>query len=409
MKKILLPIVLLLLGCNPSNETILTNRKIFSLQVDSGYSNAENWIILHTIEGAIIDYRTFKNGDKLEFETEKAIPENKINVTILRNLESTGSISHILQSFLAVDAGTNWILKEPATLPAPLPQIGNASIEISNVSDYYMYAFTNKLGNSGNSEWSGGTQILKVNPPLYVGASDYLVSIDPGFSNPKYKYFENLLDNDLIKLSLNDFQEYDSYLDVSFQPTKNIIVYVQGFEPNRPTYFIGYLLYQGIFPYDTDKTSLKIGYLNRFDRYLSTVSANYMNSSYFYTKSGTKPTSISLPFSLTVNLSNTTFKNYSYSVNGEFIYRSSSYEIRDLISTPNKFVSWDVHSSSGKKIVGDLPEELTAKFSAIQSDKLVHLSSSFFTKGHTYSDYINYILNRTSQDEPFEQVGIRVY
>jgi hypothetical protein len=170
----------------------------------------------------------------------------------------------------------------------------------------------------------------------------------------------------------------------------------------------GYLLYQGLSPYKADETSLKIGYLNRFDRYLSTVTVNYLNSSYYYTKSGTKPASISLPFSLTVNLTNTTFKNYSYSVNGEFIYRSSSYENRDLISTPHKFVSWVVHAESGKKIVGDLPAELRVKFPAIQTDKLVHLSSSYITKGHTYSDYINFNLNRTSQDDPFEEAGVRV-
>jgi hypothetical protein len=408
MKKSLYFFTFLIYGCNSSNEPSLTSRNIFSLQVESNYSGGENWVILHDINGEIIDYRAFKNSDKLVFENDKAIAEDKINVTILKYQESSGSISHIVESFLAVDAGITWTLKAPATLPTSLPQIGEASIEISNVSDFYMYAFTNKIGSTGSSEWSGGTGILKVNPPLFAGASNYLVSIDPGVANPKYKYFENLLDNDLIKLSLNDFQEYDSYLDVSFPPTKDVIVYVQGFESDRPTYFLGYLLYQGLSPYKADKTSLKIGYLNRFDRYLSTVTVNYLNSRYYYTKSGTKPASISLPFSLTVNLTNTTFKNYSYSVNGEFIYRSSSYESRDLTSTPYKFVSWVVHAESGKKIVGDLPAELRVKFPAIQTDKLVHLSSSYITKGHTYSDYINFNLNRTSQDDPFEEAGVKV-
>lgn len=402
-------IVVYLSSCNPTEESSPTTRKIFSLQVDANYSDVENWFIIHDLDGNIIDYGEFKNGDKLDIETDKALRENKMNLTFLRSYDFTSSISFNLQSFLSIESGATWTLKSPALPPTTPPQSGVATIEISNVFDFYMYAFSNKLGKSGDAEaWSGGIGLLKFYPQLYIGASDYLVSIDQGFGNPKYKFFENLSDKTVIKLSSNDLQEFDSYVEVSFQPTKDIFVYVQGYEPDRPTFFTGYRMYEGIFPHTVDKSSLKIGYLNRFDRYLSTVTVNYTNKGYFYTKSGAKPTSINFPFNLTVNLNNKSFSDFSYTTSGDFKFRSTTFDFKDLVSTPKVFVTWNVIGEPGNQIKGDLPPELKAKFPQIQTNKLIHLSSSFFTNGQSYKDYINFILNRTSEDEAFEQTGITV-
>lgn len=399
-----LSILLLLFGCETAEESTPVVQKVFTLQVEADYSSAENWVILHDLDGNIIDYREFNNGDRVDIETDKSIRDNRVNITLLSHLNLGSTITHTLNSFLGVEIGASWVLKSSTPIPAPPSQSGIANIEISNLPEIYMFTFTNKYGSSGNAGYADDA--LKLTPQLYAGASDILVSIDQGAGNPKYKFFDNLIDNAIIKLSANELQEFDSYVEVSFQPTKDIFVYVQGFEPDRPSNFTGYRLYERIFPHTVDKSTLKIGYLNRFERYLSTVVLNYPNSSYFYTKGGAKPGSFNFPFGLTINLNNKSFANYSYTSSSEFKYRITSYEFRDLVSTPKLLVTWNIYSEPGKLKIGELPSELKSKFPNIQTDKLNHSSSSFYTLGPSYDEYIHFTLNRNAQDLPFEISGI---
>src|SRR5262245_47719804 len=121
MKKYLGCLILLLpilfAGCSDDDEPSgpLEPRVVLTVKVDASFNanvTVDNWMMITDIDGNLIDYKAFVAGDSLSFETAKATPSDKINITIAETSGNSTGRYHYLRSYLWIPIGQNWTIKE---------------------------------------------------------------------------------------------------------------------------------------------------------------------------------------------------------------------------------------------------------------------------------------------------------
>ncbi len=90
----------------------------FNLAIDANYdtSSTDNWIMTHTEDGTLLDYKSYEAGDNLVFEALKDSLSENISVTrlVYRTYSSYGESSPLrdenyrLESYVNIEKGANW-------------------------------------------------------------------------------------------------------------------------------------------------------------------------------------------------------------------------------------------------------------------------------------------------------------
>ncbi len=383
----------LLMACQGSKVEDVTPepKRIFTFHIDSSYPTADfdNVIFIHDENGQLIDYKVFENGQVIVFETTKDIPK-KLNITIFNYITRNGFTSHNFHTYSSIESGQEWTLKgEKLSNNRGQTEAGDFNIIVSDVPQGYASSLTDKNGFHCRATLDHPLKLYSANPPLQSNQQKYFLYIADRLGNPKYKLFENIKKNDTYNFSFRDMENFDHLVEVSFPKSTKISLITKGWEENQPSTETGYYvnLYLDYSIYNNELTSIKAGYLNRFTKYLTELSVEYDNLSYFYIKRGSKPDHITLPTNATFTLQNRSLNNFSFNQNQPFVRRSSSWAYKEESNDKSTFTYWNAYAPQGIQKTVQLPPQFTAQYPLLQLEKLKHTSTIFYTQAQSYIDF----------------------
>lgn len=381
-------------ACSEKNDPAPVPQTVLTLSVDAQFvtSDTEDWLVVHNPNGELIDYKPFESGDSFTFETTAKLTEDKINVTTIKRRLANGYDAFSVTSHMQVDKGQTLVLRgHESTQPGFGNQIGEFGLELSNVSDGYAIALTDKFGFSGNSGWSGGTNLYTATTRIHETARDFLLfAADGPGGNIKHKWFREVEGLDLYKLSMNDLEPFDRVVEVSFPLTDKIQYHVSGSRTAEQTenfYECSNILSGNLY----FRTSLKLGYLDDFQKHSTWFQISHGDRTYYYAKNGAAPSSITLPLNAVFTTSNTSITDFTYTKSQSFSMRRSSWVFRDTETSPQMLINWEVFSPEGAQLFTEWPAELTTKYPALAFDKMQYISTNFYTESPSYQDQINFV------------------
>jgi hypothetical protein len=171
---------------------------------------------------------------------------------------------------------------------------------------------------------------------------------------------------------------------------------------NYQVYFNGFNLYP-FAPYTT-RTNLKIGYLDRFEKYETRISMGFAGHSFSYEKAGERPTSITIPDKTTFQVTDETVAGYAVNNENPFTLRQSGFN--DPSATAPRSIGWTSYGPEGTDRVSELPPELLEKYPFIDLNKFQHTYTSLTVSTITYPEYIGTRFRGQPKIEEYETVRI---
>jgi hypothetical protein len=409
-----------MIGCSKkdSNSPIVANKpvKILVLQVDASYITAktDNWVLIHDVDGKLLEYKAFETGNIITIETEKEIQGNKVNITLFEYFNNDTISTHILESYLGNELGQEWVLRKKTFPPLFTGNIvGEVTFNVSGIPSGSTYEFSNKnqivFFNGG---WSGTR--LNADCPLYDNGPDYLFYMADGTETPKYKFFKNVKDKDVFNIHYNDLNFFDKTVKVDFPLVKarNIEFGVNTYDANSPGYWNGFTLSSNFSNLYSDfdmRKSLTLGYLDTFSLYNTYVNIGHDSIIYRYGKLGAKPDSIGFSFGAKFKLKDKSFTNFDFELDRPFSKRMSYWYYRDLASNPINHIIERVYApSQTQQKMSEWPAEFTTKYPTLSLNKGGHNYTQLTTKGESYADYIDKTFKGKATDPNYEHYEIEI-
>jgi hypothetical protein len=362
-------------SCN-KEDNVPTN---FEVEVAAGYlpSGMDGWIIFHGSDGKVLDSKQLANGQTYKFSKLKT-PEGKVGVTLV-NVYNT---SAKLESYLMVPTPTKWTL-------TPVQQTGWSCGDQLGLQDAGLSPNPNDVSLSDSHQSLFPPSIITVNSsvdfPSYTMRKDcdhdfFLYIMDKN-GEPHYKFLENILPGKYT-YSLTDFQQFDHTLNFDFPECTMAFLTVTGLEDGQEAkrFTINNLQTLG----NTLRSSMKAGYLDRFQKYVTTFGAGYYSHGLFYTEVGAIPTSINLPVSFEAVITNDKFDTYSFTANENFVSRNSLYLYYPSVNTELS-IEWRVYASKENtfKNLDALPQPFLDKYPGFHKENVYHQSTEFYTQYET--------------------------
>lgn len=374
--------------------------RILSLHIDGSYSTSQtdNWVLVHDVNGKLIDYKPFESGDVLNIETTKDIAENKVHVTFFQFSIINGYHAYDVNSYLYNDLGQEWTLKPNPRLPTPNSiAIGQFKVNVANVPAGSAYQFSNKnkiLFGSGT--WFAGSNVLSESYQLFDDGRDCFFYMSNNQGEIRYQFLKNINNNDVLNLDFSTMNQFDSVVRVTFPPTKKdrILYWVNSADTSKADKTSGFLTDCNLSnTYNSDNSpisELRLGYLDTFSIYNTAVNVAYDSINYGYEKFGTRPESITFPLAAKFTLNDRSVTDFNFVSSQEIQMRKSYWLYIDHTSSQPSSINWLVYAPSQRfQKLKDLPAEFAAKYPTFSLDKPQHYSSSFITQGNSYTNIIN--------------------
>ena len=377
------------LGCDDESENLPEPEfiTVFSLTVEPGYSfKADNWVMVHDKNGVLLDAEQIATAGTVKFETTEPVPDGKIGITIFR-YDTAGTIdSYSFGSYLSVPTKQEWLWRKSTTPP----QV-NQGASLGTFSATYTIPTPLRMDLFGNSttlgsiNQTGNTKSYQAT--IYEKNRNFLLTVASD-GNPRYKFFENVKSGDYFQITFEDMAEYDQVLDISFPSASNPYVTVSALDGDGKSLYWTYYNAFNLPPFgpSVSLTNLKIGYLERFEKYHTNIQIVTPNFGFGYEKVGTAPSAISFPDHSPYQLINKTLTNFSYSSEIPFSLRSSNFKDDSL---PDKNIWWVCYAPQGADKVTDLPDAFVEMYPFINFENFKHLGTSFQSSTKSYMDFID--------------------
>lgn len=389
IRSLVLVLVSALVSCTDEDQQIA----YFTLNVDEAYNNSAfidggNWIITHDDNGQVLDFRNYEAGEKVVFE--RAGAPQKFAVTFIEVTSVPGLSS--VKSYLNVSLGDEWTLSKP-TSAGSSPSIGFLDVTIND----------SELGPALNSQLSssvGRDFFLHDNyhyqEKIFPEHNDLLMFATDKSYKPLHKIFRDATPG-AVTLTLADMSPFDREIEVNFLETSRFLFIARGYPEGVPfgqyNGFVASLYWNGLFDL-TNRSSIKLGYLNEFANYYFQGRLSYpLGLSFFdiyyeYYGAGAPPQTINFFDEFTVSVADNSFENFT--LTGDYSYFESRWGIVDASKSPADFINWSVHAPKGTHtFAGDIPDEILTKFPGIDfADKIEGFVR--VVKGtKTYEDELN--------------------
>jgi len=400
VKLILLFITFAFCGCTSDDKseekdepnTMNTPEIVFTLNVNTETTNSDNWIIVHNDRGELIDFKTYENGDVLEIEAVSTLVTDKITITDYINTIENGNDRYNFVTFTEISKGSIWNFKPFEELQnneeVRGEETGSFDVTISNVPLSANCNISHGFGSVGGSGSSIGSTITK-SVSLYENVSEYLITFTETSGISKQLLIGPGIDGTNINFDYSQFKNFDSYVDVNFQQNVPYFSSVFAFYLNREFSNGGGFHLNLTFPFDSS-LPIRLGYLNRFDKYFTQLNFNDSNYYYSYKNYGEKPEEINVPENINLSISNSSIKDFEFSTPLSFNRINSTWQVsegtinEDLIQT-----NWTIIAENAEKhLIGDIPDELLARYPKINLDDLTYSSTSLFLNFDTYDEFI---------------------
>ncbi|MBV1888295.1 MAG: hypothetical protein KUG51_03290 [Urechidicola sp.] len=349
----------------------------------------EDWIIIHTDDGALLDYKRYEKGDELIFEAESSILTDEISVSLF-SVEKYGNNQTInIYTTLDVEKGSVW--DEEPLLTNQEPIIGNfdltlenfpelIELNISNENNLLMYGYY-----TPSSITSGLYEYVVDEAPLYE-ANEYVITFSENQEDFKYYFLEDVQHQDQLFVDYNQFSFFDSYLDVSLPEGSYYRFSVNGFEDYQDLnesegFVVGKAKYssEGYMNEFLDRNPLRIGYLDRFENFATELIVYSNQYIYSFNKKGPKPEYINFPLDVNYTVINNSLNNYQFTFNKDYLkYTASWFSYYGEIDVDFVRFRWNIEAfKNSDYIIGEIPDELMLLYPNMDVDQLEYDETEF--------------------------------
>jgi len=376
----------------PQSETY------FSLNVDGDFYFSEifktGYLIIHDADGQLLEYKEYGNGDQLVFETEPGnTVTDKITITTLLHSQlGSGEDYYSVSTYSMIDKATTWNF---TSTPSNYIPNGEFDIRLNNVPDWAYYDLSNKdgFGSSGSSYYKyfnnpeDAEPFIEIDNAKWFENNDLLLSVIDGNSDLKYLDIPNVQQGDSLIFDATILQPFDSYLEVVMPDYVEFYHSVTGYEDLQDFDRDALTLNSSAhYAFDDKVTNLKLGYLDRFSRFRTSLRLDREKYSYSIKRYGAKPQSINVPEQGSLSISDSTLTNFNYTTNFNFKREISIWSHRREFSDPDfSSTSWYVYAENSNNIdIYELPGEIVQKYPNIDLELLKHESTRLYLQSDSY-------------------------
>jgi len=374
-------------------------------------SGSDNWILVHNSQGELLDFKSYESGENLIFETEANNVTDELNITLFDYTVEFASTNHTIGTYTKIPKGSVWNFKPNRSQPnlndLTGDIVGSMTLNLTNVIGPFIVQFSNEFrALGGNTTQSVIPVDISNSITLYENTNEHLISIIDGNGELRYKTVSGLQVDDEITIDYSEFLLFDDILEVEIPDNGEYFAAVYGFEEGqelRVSPGNAGFLHNLIFPIYNEYVvadPLPLGYLNRFENFLTHF--YFENDTFFYSykKYGEKSEGITIPQNPTLTLENEAISEFAFSTNQEFdrvlnLWQTSQGERNvDFIRT-----DWAVHSSDNSSVViGSFPQEILGNYPDMDLENLEYTTTRLYISGESYSEMIT---NRFISQEPY--------
>jgi len=223
-----------------------------------------------------------------------------------------------------------------------------------------------------------------------------MVSLETAEGTPKYVFLDNVVKDASYALATSDFLDFDHTLTVSFPNALFLYCNLSAYDPAKYAFRTGYALYNSSIS-RSDRTSIKLGYLDQFKKYAISMGIKSDEISYGFTSIGDMPKNVNFPTGENYKLKDNSVNGFSLAGNPTYTYRQSTYFMNDA-TDPLRYAAWHIYSPASGFKMPSFPKELTDVYSFLNVDGFEH-SSTMFVKGYSYDRQIDFSFKGAARGE----------
>lgn len=334
---------------------------------------SENWIIIHTDDGVLLDYRRYEKGEELIFEEESSLVPDKIAITLYRyqNFLGNGGNNNLdFNTTLGVDKGSVW--DNPPLESEGSNQVGFFDLTLNNFPEIIGLFISNEnhlVNGFSNFTSTGVAPSITYTPPsmpLYE-EDEYCITFLEDNQDFKYHFLVNVQDGDNLSVNYDEFQFFDSYLSVDLPIDYFYDLSIKGLEDYQDIDGLGgFTLERALYHADgymsdfLNHNPLKIGYLDRFNIYKTSLDVTKGKYAYEYRKTGDKPTEINVIDEPNISINSDFVQNFEFDVDVSYTdYEVSWQSVTGTYNVDQVRLNWRIEVPFGSDhVVGDIPEEV---------------------------------------------------
>ncbi len=400
---------------DPKEE--LTPEVYFTLKIDSEWltlDSKDNWIIIHDENGQLLDYREYKNGDNLIFETLSNTLTDKLTITTFSYNTSPTLNTYSITTYPDIPKSSTWTFKHSPLISKPLVDnntTGKFSITVDNIPEFKKHVL------SGDNRINNANSNITISPdPRYDSLNitdidlfernDYILTILDGNGNLKHLKINNVQNNDHLNFDYNNFNDFDDYLNINLdspmQTNLEVLALKETLNDDLGVYTLDHNL---DFSYiGQTKNFVKIGYLDMFKKYKIRFNLNYEDYSIHYRRRGDKVKSLNIPTKPDFNINVSALSDFNLTISSDYVRQISYWHTpNDLINDNKNKVVWEISSDSNSNLnFPGLPDDIKNTYPNLDLNSLKYSGTTLFLKSESQSDFINnsFVINKA--DEEFE-------
>jgi hypothetical protein len=378
-----------LLGCDDDDAKNPEPGKLFTLAVDADYTDLGdgavrlgNWVLIHDLEGHLVDSKKYVAGDVIEFDRNPSTPSDSFSVTLCKVYEYDQKLFFHAHSYANEKAGERWDLKPLSWTPGQSTPLGDATFNFEHPGNGTS-ATVSAISNKGYSYTPvNGATNINYTFSLYDEINDFLISSYTPEGVPKYKFLENVQAG-TYSYELSDLSDFDEVKTYNIPASMGTLLFVVG-SNDGDAYGRGFLT--NVFhKIGSETSSLKIGRLNRLTKYQLYLRIGSNEHEYGYSSYGSLPESLAFPVSLQVVISNSDFDHFTFSTNEKYL-RSNILWYQE---TGDFRATWEVfEDGTGFTNPHELPTEILELIPKFDMNALESTPLSIYTTTRSQEDFL---------------------
>ncbi|HEY0741653.1 MAG TPA: hypothetical protein VGD40_09325 [Chryseosolibacter sp.] len=378
----------MLFFCCSKEESV--PKPYFKIIIDAKYetSESENWIVLHDKDNNLLAAKPFEAGENFVFDSTVVIDQPFV-VSLFRFSQGPNNVHFNIETYSGVAPKAEWkVLPVYPTAGDYGTGLGEHEVTLSDADLGYFYnsGISNKFTSYSHTKLTD--ESFRYNARITSTLNDYFLFATGTDGVPKYAFLEDLAAGGKQTISLANLKPFDKTVKVTFPGLSDFsYVVVRALEENQPYvrnagYYLNLYL-EGIS--GGSYSSYQVGYLNRFNRYQTVISAD-ITSEYgvSYEAYGAAPAADITLKKADVSLTNKTFQNFAIA-GTDFEWRSTQFYDYPSLTAP--WVTWTFFSGNNDLTNYTLPTEFTKRYPQLSTSNLKH-SSSNFRKGISFEQFL---------------------
>ena len=401
----------------PDNEEPTAEENVyFTINVAEDYFNSESegWIVSHDVNnGNILNYSRLENGSKITFKKPTSSTMAEHHISLIKISNYNGNTYHQITSFVFVRPDVVWQLESTHQnyINPRGDIIGEITINANDLAFPVSWSISNKHGatlSGGSSAVTRNnlTSIFFENIPLFE-ENRYLFSTYDIYGEVRYLFMDNLEQGGNVTFDRTDLKHFDKTILAPVPEGGEYFAFVYGFEENQDFKEGGGYILAAYDPSYNDKivtNNINLGYLDAFDKYITTFKYSKDRFNFSYKKYVDPPLGIPMGSmgDWNVEISDDSVDNFIYSGVSPNLFTRQLHYWKASSGTRNvDYVetSWSIHQGKFYYTFNfKLPEEILTTYPQMDVDGLNYQNSVFHVNEYDYSQFIDAIFVEPNPD-----------